>query len=750
MFTFFFKYPWAAYQKGRLVFESGWPWWLLLVLAAAGAAFAGLALWRHRRDGMALGRAAVLWLLQTLSMILLLTLLWQPALSLSTLKPQQNVVAVVVDDSRSMALADTGRSRSEQAKTMLDGGLLEGLKKKFQVRVYRMAGHLERLDPKTSLEAKSPSTRIGDALHEAIGEAATLPVGAVVLLSDGADNSGGIDLQTTTELRRSRIPIHTVGFGRERMERDVEIVDAQLPARTLPGARVSAAITYRQSGFNGAKARLQISDGMKVVASREISMKGDAGSVTENLVFQTGTAGAQSYRVALTVLEGEQNPRNNELTRVVNVEDRKPRILYFEGEPRWEYKFIRRASEEDKAVSLASIVRTTQNKIYVQGRNSPNELAQGFPAEVDELFAFQGIILGSVEAASFTPSQIDLLKAFVDRRGGGLLFLGGRNGLSEGAWQRSPLAELIPVSLPDRKGTFHRDPASVLLTGAGRDSLLTRLDENPDRNAAKWQGLPQLADYQETGEPKPGAVTLLEMAPTSRGRFPLLTVENYGRGHTAVLATGGTWRWRMRLDSKDKTHETIWQQFLRWLVADVPERVVSSMPKSVFADETSIPLRVEVRDRNYLPAADAKVEAKINGPGGIADHVELHPDPVTAGVYTAAWTANAPGSYGVEVTARQGENEIGRDVVTFRREDGVAEDFRTEQNRELLEKIASETGGRYFTPSQTNDLLDAVSLSEAGISVKENRQIWDMPAALILFALLRGGEWLLRRRWGAV
>ena len=101
---------------------------------------------------------------------------------------------------------------------------------------------------------------------------------------------------------------------------------------------------------------------------------------------------------------GEENQLNNKITRVVNVEARKPRILYIQGEPVWEYKFIRRAIEDypDIGIELPSMLRTTQNKIYRQGIKDPKELEDGFPAKPEELFAYQGLIIGGVEASYFT------------------------------------------------------------------------------------------------------------------------------------------------------------------------------------------------------------------------------------------------------------------------------------------------------------------------------------------------------------
>ena len=168
-------------------------------------------------------------------------MLWQPALSIATLRPQQNIVAVVIDDSKSMATQEDGSSRKDQVLKTLNGGLLKSLQAKFQVRLYRLGDHLERIDNLDKLTAAEPATHIGENLKEVVADAATLPIGAVVLLSDGADNTGGIDLDTISEIKRQRIPIHTIGFGRERMAHDIEVTDVQLPTRVArkiaPGSR---------------------------------------------------------------------------------------------------------------------------------------------------------------------------------------------------------------------------------------------------------------------------------------------------------------------------------------------------------------------------------------------------------------------------------------------------------------------------------------------------------------------------------
>jgi len=749
MFEFLFKYPGAVFHKGQFVLLAPWPVW---ILGLGVAAVAGLLLWHVRcHRGMLTGaRPVVIWILETAMIALLLLLLWHPAISIATLRPQQNVVAVMVDDSRSMAIREGSQTRAAQAAGVLDQKLLAALGQKFQLRLYRFGRNVERIQKTSQLTSAAQASRIGDSLQQVLAESATLPLGAVVLLSDGADNSGGIDLDTIAQIRRRHIPVHTIGFGREKPERDVEISDAVLPARALADSRLSALVTFRQYGFAGQKARLSVRDGGKVMASREVQLKGDGVPQSETLLFNAGQAGPRTLEIALDPLPGEENRDNNSIRRLVNVETRKPRILYVEGEPRWEFKFIRRAAEDDRSLQLASMLRTTQNKIYRQGLSDTHELEEGFPAKPEELFAYDGLIIGSVEANYFTQTQQDLIREFANRRGGGILFLGGRFALAEGGYLHSPLAELLPVRIPENKGTFHRDFSNQELTAQGRASLICRLVEDPERNAARWTTMPQIANYNEVGEAKPGAVTLMDVLPAGKRRTPLLAIENYGRGRTAVFATSGTWRWRMWQDHSDTTHASFWQQLLRYLVSDSPGRVAASTPRAVLADETKVTLRAEVRDKAFKSVPNAVVEAHIVGPDGASASVEMTPQPQEEGAYAAEWNAEKPGSYVAEIVAGRDKEELGRDVVVFRREDGVAESFRTSQNRELLEKLAEQTGGRYYTAPDASRLPAEISYSEAGITTRETKDLWDMPVVFLLALLLRGSEWVLRRRWGVV
>ena len=764
MFELLFKYPSQVFSRGTFVMLSGWPMWLFGLGILAAAAFLGWMVWRPgapREPGadsrrMAGFRSIFVWLMQTALAALLLFLLWHPALSVATLKPQQNIVAVVVDDSGSMAIPDEGGStRRDAVAHVLDSSLIKDLQGKFQVRLYRMSDHLERIEKLDQVTAQGPATHIGESLKQVVEDAASLPIGAVVLLSDGADNSGGIDLDTISEIRRQRIPVHTIGFGKEKMAHDLEITDAEVAPRALPESRLAATVHLHQHGYAGQKVKLNVKEGNKVLASQEITLKSDGVEQVEQVLFSAGPAGVKTIKVYADPLGGEENVQNNSVTQLVSVDDRKPRILYFEGEPRWEFKFLKRAVEDDKTIRLTTDLRTTPDKLYRQlyDQDQNTALVDGFPSKVQELFDYEGLVLGSVDQAYLKPEQQNLIHEFVDRRGGGLLLLGGKDSLADGGYTKSGLNDLLPVVLPETKNkTYVIDPADVELSSAGRESLITRIEEDPDKNVERWKKLPYLMNFQDPGTAKPGATTLAYAIPKGGGgrKIPLLITQPFGLGRTAIFATAGSWRWQMLQPVADMSHEMFYRQLLRWLVADAPKRVMGSVPHPVISDVAGVKLNAEIRDTTYMPAGDATVQAHILGPDGITETVDMRPEPLELGRYSADWTTPKEGAYTAEISAKRGQDDLGSDTISFLRQDGVAEHFHVEQNRELLEKLSSETGGRYYRPGDAGKLAKDITYSEAGITVRETRDLWDMPVIFLLIVGLRTAEWTARRKWGVI
>ena len=746
MFELFFKYSRGTFDQGELLFASGWPLWLLVALCLGGAVALGFSLQRYHQ-GLGLGKRIVFGVLQAAFWAALLTLLWRPALLTQTLRPQENTVAVLIDTSASMGYGDQGeRSRLQAALSELSRGPLPELQTTFETQLFAFDAETTPLESLDLVPAPGPTTDIGEALLTVLRGANAGALGAVILVSDGGDNSDRLDAARIAEIASFGVPVHTLGVGRETIPEDVELEDVVLAPQGMPGSTVSAQVSIRHA--RGSSAQLKVYDGDAILASQIISLPGQAGVTTRWIDVEVGSAGVRDLRFTIDPVPGETNLVNNTQLRPMEVPERRRHILYIEGEPRWEYKFMRRALDEDAPVRLASLLRTTPNKFYRQGVESADELTDGFPTDERDLFAYDALIIGSFEAAALTTEQHDMIRDFVSRRGGSLLMLGGRRGLADGGWGATSVAEVLPARLPAVDApSFVRSPVKARLTAEGRLSLLTRLDADAAANETLWNEMPDIADYQRLAEPKPGAAVLLEADVQGRAE-PLLLQQRFGLGNAFILATGGTWRWQMQLPFEDQRHETFWRQLLQALAASAPERVMLTSERVFYGDRSAVTLRAEVRDGEFQPAENASVNLRVDT--GVGAPVTL---PMTAvagrpGQYEATYDAQDTGVYRFEASAEIDGESVGQSRVAVRREDGVAEHFQIQQNRPLLERLAAATGGRYFSLATAGALPEAVQFSDAGIVERQVLDLWNMPIVFLLLLLLKAGEWLLRLRWG--
>jgi hypothetical protein len=749
IFQFLFKYPPVAFERGRVALSSGWPLWTLLVAMVLAAALTAVYLARQHPRLSPAGKIFV-WAAQSLTLAILLVMLWRPSLVLSTLVPQRNVLAVLVDDSRSMAMAEEGVQRVERVRQTLgdDSPLLAELREKFQVRTYSFSDQARRLQSAQDLKGQGTSSRVEGAVAQVYSELRHLPLAGMVLVTDGAQNIAASSPEILQEIEARKIPVYALGVGQEEFPRDLQIDELTMPRSALPSSLVSATATVRQRGYIGQKARLEVRDGAKLLKSREIEF-GPAPVQTIPIGFTPQTKGIREYTVTIVPPGGEAIPENNTQSRLVEVQDRAARILYIEGEPRWEFKFIRRAVEQEQSLKLATLLRTSVNKFLRQGLEDEKELAEGLPAP-KELFKYDGLLIGSIAAGFFSAEQQRSIYEFVSRRGGGVLFLGGRESLGAGGYQSSSLADLIPVDLKAREGTglLQRSPAKFRLTTRGWERL--QLAEEETANRENWEKLPALGTYQTSGEPKPGAVVLGEAVTENGDQIPLLVSQRFGRGRGFLFATDGSWHWRMQLESSNHSHEIFWRQLLQALISETPPFVSIVPEKALYADETHVRVVAHVYDENFEPVNAATAVATVHSPDGATQELALQHSAEEDGVFWGEWEAAPTGIYRVDLNAQVAGKPVGNASAYFQRADGVLEYFSAEQNVALLTRLAEQTGGKYYPLEDAAALPEQLTYSPAGVSIPEVRDLWDMPFWLLLLFLLKGSEWALRKRWKTV
>ena len=419
MFEFLFKYPRADFGRSELVYSGDWPGWLLVFLCTA--AIVGISWLLYRRRGVVqLSQVTAVWVLQIAMLAVVIWMLLQPTLRTEQLRAGENAVAFVLDNSESMAYGES-ESRLQQAMRSLSSSLADDSFLDMSVQYYELSDRARSVDSFLESASAGTETSIAASLTDVLREARFSPLAAIVLSSDGADTSGGLSPAELAEVAAFGVPVHTVGVGRDFIPEDIELTEVVLPNKALPGSTITARASIRHDA--SASTRIKVYNGDDLLESRPVELAADTGTTTVWVNIELAEAGHHSIRFTIDGIPGEQELRNNSRSTLVDVADQTYRVLYFEGEPRWEYKFMRRAVSTDEDLQIATLLRVSPNKFYRQGIDSPQQLENGFPTTRDELFGYDALIIGSVEAASLTDEQQDIIHDFVSERGGSLLML---------------------------------------------------------------------------------------------------------------------------------------------------------------------------------------------------------------------------------------------------------------------------------------------------------------------------------------
>ncbi len=740
------------FQQGDFTWGLSRP---VLLVVAGGTALAVLALLTYRGVSATDGARdrVVLVGLRLAALAVLLFCLFRPTLILKAAVPQQNFLGVLVDDSRSMSIADRdGQTRAAFIQQQLTGPnakLLAALSQRFVVRFFSFASSSDRVASPADLKFNGTATRLGQALDRARDELSGLPLAGLVMVSDGADTSDAAIDQTLASLKTRSIPVFTVGLGQERFARDIQVTRVETPRAVLKGTALVVDVVLSQTGYGGQTVPLSVEDDGRIVSTQEVTLPPDGESATVKVRFTASEPGARVFSFKVPAQKDEQVTQNNARDALVQVNDRAEKILYYEGEPRFELKFVRRAVEDDKNLQVVTLDRTAENKYYRQAVTSPDELVGGFPKTREELFAYRGIILGSVEAASFTPEQLRMLADFVNKRGGGLLMLGGRRSFAEGGWGGTPVGEVLPVVIESANAKYFSE-VQARPTRAGATFPVTEIAGDERASSAKWNDMPPVTTVNAIRQAKPGATVLLTGVDNRKQDQIVLAYQRYGRGKSIAMPIQDSWLWRMdaKVAVNDTTHAMFWRRLIRWLVDGVPEQVNVSTTADRVEPGEPITLTAEVLDPAYVEVNDSRVVAHVTSPSGKTTDVPVEWTVARDGDYRASVVPDESGIWEFRVSADRDQKPLGTATMHVRVSAGDAEYFDAGMRAPLLKRIAEETGGRFFTPANAASLPEAISYSGRGVTVVEERELWDMPALFILLIGLVGAEWGYRRMRG--
>ncbi len=769
------------------VYLSGEEWLRPALMLLALAAM--LVLWAYHRapaEGRIRGACVGL---KILGFLLLLLCLIDPMGTAERAKPGANILALAADNSEGMNLTDAGTDQSRAAT--LRAALKPGestwqhqLVNEFEVRRYSFDSRLRTLDSFAALKFDGTASHLGRALRTLARRYRSQPLAGIVVFTDGI----ATDLDAPPDIA-GLPPIYPVILGKQLPKRDVALAQVTVTQTAFEDAPVTvrAQVTCRGCPGETITARLEqlnrSDDPTRFVQDKKLTSPAKDGPLAFR--FQIRPTGRNIMFYRLTVAPDGKNAEatraNNTRVVVVDRGGGPHRVLYVSGRANWEFKFLQRALADDRHVDLVGMIRIAKRepKFAFKGRadessnplfrgfknkdqdqesydkpvlirlgtRDAEELKTGFPQTPEELYAYHAVIVDDLEAAFFPPSQHTLLQNFVKERGGGFLMLGGQESFRQGKYNRTPIGTMLPVYLDRPADTKALQNLRLTLTRDGWLQPWTRLRDNEHAERERLGGMAKFVSLNRIRQIKPGARVLSTVhVEDNREQHPALVTHAYGHGRVAALLLGDMWRWGLRDTDAREDMDKAWRQMIRWLVANVPDRI-SLTTRS--APSTGRRLNITLRDPAFQPLENAHVKLTLTRIGATNTSpvtLPAEPDPKVPGLFQAQYLPRDSGGYLAQAETRDADGKL-----LGRRQAGWATDFAAQEyrtlapNRALLEAIARKTGGEVLTLDDLDTFASRLPSRRAPVTETHHFPLWHQTYLFLLALGCFVLEWYLRR-----
>lgn len=744
----------------RFGFERPIPGWAWL-LAAVAAVLVGA--WSVRASTLPRGRRSLIAALRALLLLLLALLLTGPMLTLPRERVEPDWVLVVADRSASLRVGDVELdgamiSRDAQLERAVRGSAAVWKELDATRRVVFLgfdAGLRElEIDEQglpTLGAADGMATEIGPAISAALDRAAARPVAGVVLLSDGRTTVPP-ERGLLRRLSAEGVRVHVVPLGADAPSGDHAIRAIEAPQRAFVRDEVPIEVDLDRSQGVGGALRVKLVDEQsgRLLDAAEFD-DAETGRRTVTLIGRADDPGERSWRVEIEPQGRDLVADNNSKSLRIEIVDRPIRVLFVEGYPRWEYRYLKNLLVREHGIE-SSVMLLSADRDFAQEGNAP---LTRLPRTKEEFAGYDLIVIGDVPAGAFSSAQMEAIKDLVSTRGAGVLWIGGARQMPR-SWKGSALEELLPIkgSLElerfDESVTMRPTPRALRLglmrvEGAPTPGWPEALS-SPDTG---WSRL-EWAQRLEPGDLKPTAEVIAETASGDGGRAsPLLVSMRYGAGQSMYLATDETWRWRY--GRGETLPERFWLQLLRSLSrsgmhgSDRPVEIVVEPRRAEIGD----PVRVEVefRDPEAIRPAPSRLQASVS------ISRERSAAPEDAGVVELTQVEGIPGRWvgtffpdrsGMHAISLQGHAGVTAELEVARTDQ---ESANPQADHALLSHIAEQTQGEVIEPDSLHRLLRGDVLPNRAVTIENPRihSLWDTPLALILLILVPAVEWSVRR-----
>lgn len=746
----------------HLTLEQGQGVGTMLVVLAVSVALAW-AFYRRAFRRLSAGRWRTLFGLRTAAIVLVVLLLFRPVLSLEKEESRRRSVIVLVDVSASMATADdaAGMTRFDQARMrVLDWA--GKLAKDFDLRLFAFAERatpLERVGDLARLKPDGQATSLSRALTAAAGAAPARDVAAILLLSDGVHNAAGDPLSVAAKLGRV---VHTIGVGNSLRDdpgfRDVRVAGLECPEQLPVNNRAKVVAHLGQSGLAGHVVSVAFEEDGKTLAKVDVELKGGDGLQDVPFEFLPTVKGRHTYTVRVPAAPGEKVEENNHRAAVSQVVDSRVRVLYLEGTLRAEYgAIVQRFLSKDPDLEFGALVQTRPG-VFLERTNIEGLKLNAIPTDPAVLDKFDVIVLGDLDVASWKPGAMAAVMKRV-RDGAGLLMLGGYHSLGPGGYGGSELEEALPVFAGARDVGQATDPFLPALTPDGRaHPIFANISKffPTTSGPAQVAGLPPLEGCTRVRGPKPGATVLAVNAAerADAGAMPVLAVQPFGKGRSAVFTADTTRNWQQAPKALDQESPFLrfWGQIIRWLAnrtetVKAEAGVEAHAQKAYYEPDSAVPILAVVRDKEGEGTDEAEVVAHVQGPKGASETIPLTADPTAAGRYSGTFDPKRSGSYEIMVDATLGALVLHAQKAAFEVGRPNLEFDRLDLDEATLTKLASATGGRYSHISTADSLIGDLDRRERRSRVALEQPLYWPAPYWVLFVGVLTAEWVLRKRY---
>jgi len=769
-----------------------WPAVVVLLLVLAAAAYAAF-LYRTERT-VSRGLRLFMGAFRALLYAVLLVLLFEPVLGLeSTTKVRRNIL-VLLDSSESMGIRDQRRtepdlvdaalclgkipidkarpelspkvraevgavSRLELAKAILDHPQLDTFKKLGQDHKVRYFCFGERLEPTTGegevlaeslkhISATAKATRLGTAIEEAVSRYSGQSIAAVLVLTDGASNEGLEPLEVARRMKERTIPLYTIGLGLPHPP-DVRIQSLIVQDTVFYKDKVPVRVQIASNGFTNRTVELTaILDGQEVVR-RPVTLTGKP-QFEELSFIPDQKSGTFKLEVATAPLPGETLTGNNKLDQSVRVIDEKIKVLYVEGKPRWEYRYLRAVLLRDHRLDVKFLMTQGDRDL---AKAAPERYLAAFPEVAAEAFRFDLVILGDVPANYFSPPQLARMHELVHDRGGSLLLLAGHQN-PVATYLGTPIAAILPVKLQAAGWEAVDDSIHPIVTLAGKESTVTSLEANEDENKALWALVRPLYQVPALLGAKPAATVLLTLsdAPRRAEPYPLVAWHRYGTGRALYVGTDQLWR--LRFKRGDKYHARFWGQAIQFLtlarLLGENKRVHVETGRREFRTGERVQIYANVLNESYEPIGAPAYTVYLERQRQTQPEttpLKLEPVKDVPGLYEGFFLPERDGQYRLRVAPA--DQEAANDVQ-FKVTTTPLEQLEPAMQEDLLRKMGELSGGKYLTIRDLPALPDAIEREQPTTILRREKELWDLPAIFVILLLCAGTEWFVRRKYDLI